>query len=189
MRSVVPPRREGAERDGPGADTDAEREALFWTTCLPLRALLAFCAAAAEGEGARLVTAGIAVYYAAWGVGMAANFVRSGWAERRAAAAGREGDGEGEAAAEAARRAHKLRHGNFGGLVWWQRLRPVHAVLLIAFSATALPPLALPFPSSFFLLLDFAVACVSGGTYFSLRRKGKASACPFFALPSLPPFS
>jgi len=155
--------------DGPGADTPREREALFWTTCLPLRLLLAFCAAASEVGGLRSVQVAVAGYYALWGVGLLWNFSAAACVLPRVARAAAEA-GDAEAAEAASARVERAQHGNFGGRVWWQWARPVHAALLLAFAASTFAAPRPPLPAFSFLVADVSVAAVAGGTYYSLAR-------------------
>ena len=89
---------------------------IFWTSCLPLRTTLAAVGSVSAYFEFTPVSAILALYLGAWGVGFWVYFLRS-HARRRLDA-------------------QWVEHGNFGGVVWWQPHRPVHGTLLLAYFGT-----------------------------------------------------
>ena len=126
---------------------DRKRALLFWHTCLPLRATLATIAFLAP----RTISLVLALYLGGWGVGLLYRF------------------------------AHHCVHyrdtpeyGNFGGVVWWQWPRLVHACLLLAYAIGTL--FAWPL-ARWCAVADVAFGAAAGAVYFVLRP------CPVLRAP------
>lgn len=139
------------------------RRAIFWTSCIPLRAFMAACMTFASLYQYRVVELLLAGYAGFVGGGLGVNFARQ---ELRARPVPR-------ATAPSARSRSPSR-GNFGGVVWWHRVRPAHALLLFVYSALALA--SYPF-AGVFACLDVGLAIGVGVARLGPRRE-RTSAAP-----------
>ena len=144
-------------------DTDEKREALFWNTCLPARAVFAATATIAELRGVRLLELLMATYLGGWGLFMLRNFVRAASARVLRERAVRASEPE---RTHLAAEIYQIDHGNFGGRVWWQEHRLVHGTLLIVYAALTYASL----PHAYaFALADVAYAFAVGVLYYRVK--------------------
>jgi hypothetical protein len=146
------------------ANTDARREALFWTVCLPARAVFAASASIAELRAVPVLQTLLALYMASWGAGLFVNFVRGASAPALRARLGGTRDG-----AEQLRlqdELYLLEHGAFGGRVWWQRHRLVHASLLLAYAVLTLARVPCAFG---FAVVDVLYAAGVGALHYRVQ--------------------
>lgn len=154
------------EVDGPGVDTYGERRFVFWTGCVPNRVAIACAVVVAGIRKVRELELILSVYMGAWGVLFLAYFVRGtqlGKMEEKAK----------EATTEKERKrwegkVRRVKHGNFGGEVWWQWLRPVHGVLLVLYSSFTLAGWERAY---WFAIADVAAGAASGILYYHLRPR------------------
>ncbi len=128
-------------------DPDAPPEArkrrwLFWTVCLPLRSVLAACAALAGTERCAPVEFVLAAYALYWGVNLLQNFARQ------------------------LLRPNPDERGNFNGRVWWQELRAAHGALLCAYGGATLGRVPWAYA---FALADVGLAAVAGAVYYTVE--------------------
>ena len=153
-----------------GADTTEKRRNIFWSTCIPTRALLAFAAYAASFSS-RGLQLSLSFYLAAWGVGFMYFFVRKEVVERKVDrllsvetdATERE---------KLVQRRETVRYGNFGGVVWWQGGRVVHSCLLLLYAGLTLLGERFAY---LFLIADLTYGAFAGALYYATGR----AACPF----------
>ena len=149
----------------PKVETDAEREALFWNTCVPMRIVLATVMTIAALRDIRSLQLVLAAYMGSWGVAFLANFVAKWWNE----AAVRSALSTAIDPQERARLQIQLEttmYGNFGGVVWWQWPRLVHGALLVAYSAGTIFRWG---PSYLFAIADVAFGVAAGFYHYRVR--------------------
>ena len=123
---------------------------IFWSSCLPLRTTLSTVGTVSAYFEFDPVSAIVALYLGAWGVGFWIYFLRAS-ARRRMDV-------------------QWVEHGNFGGVVWWQAHRPVHGTLLLAYfvvtyysivTGTRVYPII-----HLILSIDILYALIAGSVYY-----------------------
>jgi hypothetical protein len=150
----------------PGVDTDEEREATFWHTCVPMRIVLATTMTIAALQDVRALQLVLGVFMGSWGVAFFANFVKKCCNEARVARALAQTTDPAERA-RLERQRRTTMHGNFGGVVWWQFPRLVHGALLVAYAVTTL---FLQWREAYvFAIADVAFGVVAGLWHYRLR--------------------
>ena len=150
----------------PGVDTDKEREATFWYTCVPMRIVLATTMTIAALQDVRALQIVFGVFMGSWGIAFLANFATKCRNDAQVARALGRVSGLRERA-QLERQRLTTMHGNFGGVVWWQFPRLVHGALLVAY---AVATLLLQWPEAYvFAIADVAFGVAAGLWYYRMR--------------------
>lgn len=146
----------------PGANTTSKRRIIFWNTCIVLRLMLASLAVSIDANDARVPQIILGVYLGAWGVGLISKFYKSRHEEHlsRAIQTLPNGDALNTTQADL----DVIRYGNFGGVVWWNAMRPVHGCLLVLYGAFSIADIR---HASHLLVVDVGVAIAAGAAYYS----------------------
>ena len=139
------------------------RRATFWHTCIPVRAVLAASMTAASVADVRWLQLLFAAFMGWWAASFVANFVRKQVQEPQLVAqlAAPADDAE-RARAEAA--LYDVRHGGFGGVVWWQWPRLAHAACLGTYAILVVARHPYAYVPA---LVDVALAIAFGAAHFA----------------------
>ena len=108
--------------------TDLKRKNIFWTSCIPIRIVLASAMVISEIEKIRSLQIILAIYFGYWAIGYFLYFARTHIALSEIEHA------TGKNREELQTKHYDVTHGNFGGPVWWQWHRLVHGILLSIYS-------------------------------------------------------
>lgn len=135
-------RRRLARFDPDAPPETRKRRWLFWTVCLPLRAVLAACSTLAATERCAPVEFVLAAYALYWGVNLLQNFARG------------------------LLRPVPDERGNFNGRVWWQWHRAAHGALLCAYAGATFGRVPWAYA---FALADVGLAAVAGAVHYAIE--------------------
>ena len=143
-------------------DTKLEREVTFWTSCLPLRIVLASAITIYGIENIRILQIILATYMATWAIGYFVYFTRTFYAMKEINSSSND-----QKKTELKIKYDEVIHGNFGGIVWWQWHRLVHGSLLLIYSILTFVNIEYAFV---FGIADVVYGFFSGLFYYRIGR-------------------